>query len=67
MNNKIVAMGFGNLSHDSDQDHAAAYLDNLASEEIKFIIAYSAGPLGTPTRAAFITECYPTQILVGLI
>ncbi|NJO25468.1 MAG: sulfatase-like hydrolase/transferase [Bacteroidia bacterium] len=42
-------------------------MDKLASQGIKFVNAYSAGPLCTPTRTGFMTGRYPARTPVGLI
>jgi arylsulfatase A-like enzyme len=60
-------MGYGDLSSYGRKDYTTPNLDKLASQGIKFINAYSAAPLCTPTRAAFITGRYPAKTPVGLI
>ena len=60
-------MGYGDLSSYGRKDYATPNLDKLASQGIKFINAYSAGPLCTPTRTAFMTGRYPAKTPVGLI
>jgi arylsulfatase A-like enzyme len=60
-------MGYGDLSSYGRKDYTTPNLDQLASQGIKFINAYSAAPLCTPTRAAFITGRYPAKTPVGLI
>ena len=60
-------MGYGDLSGYGRKDYATPNLDKLASQGIKFVNAYSAGPLCTPTRAAFMTGRYPARTPVGLI
>lgn len=60
-------MGYGDLSGYGRKDYATPNLDKLASQGIKFINAYSAGPLCTPTRTAFMTGRYPARTPVGLI
>ena len=60
-------MGYGDLSCYGRKDYATPNLDKLASQGIKFVNAYSAGPLCTPTRAAFFTGRYPARTPVGLI
>lgn len=59
-------MGYGDLSGYGRQDYKTPNLDKLASQGIKFINAYSAGPLCTPTRTAFMTGRYPARTPVGL-
>jgi len=60
-------MGYGDLSCYGRKDYLTPNLDKLASQGIKFMNAYSAGPLCTPTRAAFMTGRYPARTPVGLI
>ncbi len=60
-------MGYGDLSGYGRKDYSTPNLDKLASQGIKFVNAYSAGPLCTPTRTAFITGRYPARTPVGLI
>ena len=42
------------------------HIDKLASEGIKFLQAYAAAPVCTPTRAAFMTGRFPAHTEVGL-
>ena len=60
-------MGYGDLSSYGRKDYTTPNLDKLASQGIKFINAYSAAPLCTPTRAAFMTGRYSAKTPVGLI
>lgn len=60
-------MGYGDLSGYGRKDYATPNLDKLALQGVKFVNAYSAGPLCTPTRAAFMTGRYPARTPVGLI
>jgi len=60
-------MGYGDLSGYGRKDYSTPHLDKLASQGIKFLNAYSAGPLCTPTRTAFMTGRYPAKTPVGLI
>lgn len=60
-------MGYGDLSGYGRKDYATPNLDKLATQGIKFVNAYSAGPLCTPTRTAFMTGRYPAKTPVGLI
>ena len=59
-------MGYGDLSGYGHKVHATPNLDKLASQGVKFVNAYSAGPLCTPTRTAFMTGRYPARTPVGL-
>lgn len=60
-------MGYGDLSGYGRKDYLTPNLDKLASQGVKFVNAYSAGPLCTPTRAAFMTGRYPARTPVGLL
>lgn len=60
-------MGYGDLSGYGRKDYTTPNLDKLASQGMKFVNAYSAGPLCTPTRTAFMTGRYPARTPVGLI
>ncbi len=60
-------MGYGDLSGYGRKDYITPNLDKLALQGIKFVNAYSAGPLCTPTRTAFMTGRYPARTPVGLI
>jgi arylsulfatase A-like enzyme len=60
-------MGYGDLSGYGRKEYQTPHIDKLASQGIKFVNAYSAGPLCTPTRAAFMTGRYPARTPVGLI
>jgi arylsulfatase A-like enzyme len=60
-------MGYGDLSGYGRKDYQTPNLDKLASQGTKFIHAYSAGSLCTPTRAAFMTGRYPARTPIGLL
>ena len=60
-------MGYADLSCYGGTDFQTPNIDKLASEGIKFINAYSGGPLCTPTRASLLTGRYPARTPVGLI
>ena len=60
-------MGYGDLSGYGRKDYKTPNLDKLASQGMKFVNAYSAGPLCTPTRTAFMTGRYPARTPVGLM
>ena len=59
-------LGFGDLSCFGRPDYDTPNLDRLAQQGIRFTNAYSASPVCTPTRCAFITGRYPAKTLVGL-
>jgi arylsulfatase A-like enzyme len=59
-------LGYGDLSCYGRPDYQTPHLDQLAREGVRFPNAYSASPLCTPTRCAFITGRYPARTEVGL-
>jgi len=59
-------MGWGDLSCYGRPDYRTPNLDRLASEGTRFNHAYSAAPVCTPTRCAFVTGRYPARTPVGL-
>jgi arylsulfatase A-like enzyme len=60
-------LGWGDLSCYGRPDYRTPNLDTLAAEGTRFTEAYSASPVCTPTRCAFITGQYPARHAVGLI
>ena len=59
-------LGWGDLSCYGRPDYKTPNLDRLASEGVRFTHAYSAAPVCTPTRCAFVTGRYPARTEVGL-
>src|SRR5687767_679370 len=59
-------MGYGDLGSYGRKDYKTPNIDKLAKQGIKFINAYSAAPVCTPTRTAFMTGRYPARTPVGL-
>ena len=59
-------MGWGDLSCYGRPDYKTPSLDRLAAEGARFTQAYSAAPVCTPTRCAFVTGRYPARTAVGL-
>ncbi len=60
-------MGYGDLGCYGQKGFSTPHLDKLASQGIKFVNAYAAAPVCTPTRTAFMTGRYPAKTPVGLI
>lgn len=60
-------MGYGDLSSYGRKDYATPNIDKLVLQGVKFVNAYAAAPLCTPTRTAFMTGRYPARTPVGLI
>jgi arylsulfatase A-like enzyme len=59
-------LGWGDLSCYGRPDYRTPNLDRLASEGVRFTQGYSAAPVCTPTRCAFVTGRYPARTPVGL-
>jgi arylsulfatase A-like enzyme len=59
-------LGWGDLSCYGRPDYRTPNLDRLASEGVRFTQAYSAAPVCTPTRCAFVTGRYPARTAIGL-
>ena len=59
-------LGYGDLSCYGRPDYKTPVLDNFAAEGMKFMSAYAAAPVCTPTRCAFHTGRYPQRLDVGL-
>jgi arylsulfatase A-like enzyme len=60
-------LGYADLSCYGRKDYTTPHLDKLASEGMKFMNAYSAAPVCTPTRTAFMTGRYPARTEIGLL
>jgi arylsulfatase A-like enzyme len=59
-------LGYGDLSCYGRPDYDTPVLDRLATQGMKFMSAYAAAPVCTPTRCAFLTGRYPQRFEVGL-
>ena len=59
-------LGWGDLSCYGRPDYRTPHLDRLAAEGVRLTQAYSASPVCTPTRCAFVTGRYPALTPVGL-
>lgn len=59
-------MGYGDLGCYGQTAYQTPNLDRLAAQGIRFVNAYSAGAVCTPTRAALMTGRYPARTPVGL-
>ena len=59
-------LGYADLSCYGRKDYQTPNLDKLATQGIKFMNAYAAAPVCTPTRVAFFTGRYPSRTEVGL-
>lgn len=59
-------LGYGDFSCYGQTDYQTPNIDLFAREGIKFNNAYSAAPICTPTRVAFMTGQYPARNDIGL-
>jgi arylsulfatase A-like enzyme len=59
-------LGYGDLSCYGRPDYGTPVLDAFAKQGVKFMSAYAAAPVCTPTRCAYITGRYPQRLPVGL-
>src|SRR2546422_1882185 len=59
-------LGYGDLSCYGRPDYKTPILDAFARQGMKFMSAYAAAPVCTPTRCAFVTGRYPQRLTVGL-
>ena len=59
-------LGYGDLSCYGRPDYQTPNIDRLAAQGVRFVNAYSAAPLCTPTRCAFMTGRYPARTRIGL-
>jgi arylsulfatase A-like enzyme len=59
-------LGYGDLSSYGRPDYRTPVLDGLARQGMKFMSAYAAAPVCTPTRCALATGRYPQRLEVGL-
>ena len=59
-------LGYGDLSCYGRPEYKTPVLDKFATEGMKFMSAYAAAPVCTPTRCAFNTGRYPQRLEVGL-
>ena len=55
-------LGYGDISCYGAKDIQTPHIDRMASEGIKFVDFYSAAPLSSPSRAAFLTGRYPQRM-----
>ena len=59
-------LGYGDLSCYGRPDYRTPVLDAFAAQGMKFMSAYAAAPVCTPTRCAYTTGRYPQRLPVGL-
>ncbi len=59
-------LGYADLSCYGRKDYQTPNLDKLCSQGMKFMNAYAAAPVCSPTRVAFMTGRYPARLKAGL-
>ncbi len=59
-------MGYGDLGCYGSKINKTPFLDQMAKEGVRLTQAYSAAPVCTPSRTAFMTGRYPARTTVGL-
>ncbi|HKP47604.1 MAG TPA: sulfatase-like hydrolase/transferase [Pyrinomonadaceae bacterium] len=59
-------LGYGDVSCYGRPDYQTPNIDRLAAQGMRFVNAYSASPVCTPTRCALITGRYPARTHIGL-
>ena len=59
-------LGYADLSCYGRKDYQTPNLDKLCAQGVKFMNAYAAAPVCTPTRIAFFTGRYPARLKIGL-
>ena len=60
-------LGYADLSCYGRKDYQTPNLDKLCAQGVKFMNAYAAAALCTPSRTAFMTGRYPARTPVGLM
>jgi arylsulfatase A-like enzyme len=60
-------LGYADLSCYGRKTYQTPHLDKLSTEGMKFMRAYAAAPVCTPTRTAFMTGRYPARTTIGLL
>lgn len=55
-------LGYADLSCYGATKIRTPHLDRMAMDGLRFTDAYAAAPVCTPTRAAFLTGCYPKRV-----
>ena len=59
-------LGYADLSCYGRKDYQTPNIDKLCAQGVKFMNAYAAAPVCTPTRVAFFTGRYPARLSIGL-
>ncbi len=59
-------MGYADLGCYGSKINKTPFIDQMANDGVKLTQAYSAAPVCTPSRTAFMTGRYPARTTVGL-
>src|SRR5688572_21889522 len=59
-------LGYADLSCYGRKEYQTPHLDKLCAQGVKFMNAYAAAPVCTPTRVAFFTGRYSARLTAGL-
>src|SRR5689334_12928180 len=59
-------LGYADLSCYGRKEYQTPNLDKLCKQGVKFMNAYAAAPVCTPTRVSFFTGRYPARLPLGL-
>ncbi len=55
-------LGYADIGCFGSTTHRTPNIDRLASEGVRLTSFYSAAPVCTPSRASFLTGCYPRRV-----
>lgn len=55
-------LGYGDIGCFGSKKHRTPNIDRLATEGVRLTSFYSAAPVCTPSRASFLTGCYPRRV-----
>ena len=55
-------LGYGDVGPFGSEKHRTPHLDRMAAEGIRLTSFYSTAPVCTPSRASFLTGCYPRRV-----
>jgi arylsulfatase A-like enzyme len=55
-------LGYGDIGCFGSTKHRTPHIDRLGEEGIRLTSFYSSAPVCTPSRASFLTGCYPRRV-----
>lgn len=55
-------LGYGDIGCFGSTKHRTPHIDRLADEGVRLTSFYSAAPVCSPSRASFLTGCYPRRV-----